>query len=231
MLCSPAFFFAQDTLYFDSEWKEVDLENHPDFFRVITQNNEDPDRALVRDYFISGQVRGEKHYSDYEEKKLDKVVRRWDEGGNLLFEADYKKGRRHGILSTYWENGEMRRRDHYKRGKFKEGTCWNAEGEEIEYFPYEVRPEFPGGKRALIEHIKTNIQDPKPGRKGQSRVVVSFKINPEGAIEGVEILEGEEIYRWAAFKVVADMPKWEPGKIDGEPVTVRYSLPLVFGKK
>lgn len=95
----------------------------------------------------------------------------------------------------------------------------------------EQMPEFPGGQKALMQFLAGEIEYPEIAKKAgvEGRVFVQFVVRPDGSIEEVAVVRGigagcdEE-----AIRAVKAMPKWIPGKQRGEPVSVRYSMPIVF---
>ena len=92
-------------------------------------------------------------------------------------------------------------------------------------------PEFPGGKEALMKFISENVKYPKEAEeKGlQGRVVVRYVIEKDGSISEVEIAKSVNEYLDAeAIRVVNAMPKWIPGKQKGEPVRVKFTIPITF---
>ena len=95
----------------------------------------------------------------------------------------------------------------------------------------EVMPEFPGGMGALMKYLSQNIKYPAEAHaKGiQGRVVVSFVVKKDGSIDGAKVARSVDPYLDAeAMRVVAAMPKWEPGKQRGEAVNVRFTVPVMF---
>lgn len=95
----------------------------------------------------------------------------------------------------------------------------------------EQMPSFPGGKEALMKFISENVKYPKEAEeKGlQGRVVVRYIIEKDGSISEVEIAKSVNEYLDAeAIRVVNAMPKWIPGKQKGEPVRVKFTLPITF---
>ena len=95
----------------------------------------------------------------------------------------------------------------------------------------EQMPEFPGGKEALMKFISENVKYPKEAEeKGlQGRVVVRYVIEKDGSISEVEIAKSVNEYLDAeAIRVVNAMPKWKPGKQNGKPVRVKFTLPVTF---
>jgi len=95
----------------------------------------------------------------------------------------------------------------------------------------EVMPEFPGGEAALMKFLGDNIVYPKEAQeKGiQGRVSLRLAITPDGSIEDVQVVKGlDPLCDKEAIRVVKAMPKWIPGKQNGEPVYVYFNLPIVF---
>ncbi len=95
----------------------------------------------------------------------------------------------------------------------------------------EVMPEFTGGISKMYKWLSKNVRYPKEASRNgiEGRVIVSFVVEKDGQITGVEILKGigfgcdEETLR-----VITKMPRWKPGKQNGTPVRVKYTLPLSF---
>ncbi|NJY62958.1 hypothetical protein HC174_09325 [Salinimicrobium sp. CDJ15-81-2] len=142
-------------------------------------------------------------------------------------EKNFVNGKSHGFFKTYYENGQKKREDIYKKDKLKEGTIWNEDGNEVSWYPTEERPEFPGGQKALLKYLQENAKKPKEVQSG--RVLVGFVIDVDGTVVDITIKETTSIgLNFPAYELVAKMPKWSPGKQDGKPVRVKYSLPLNF---
>ena len=96
----------------------------------------------------------------------------------------------------------------------------------------EVMPQFPGGERALMKWLSENINYPKEAQdKGiQGRVSLRFVVTPDGSIKDVKIVKSLDSAACdnEAVRAVKTMPNWIPGKQNGKPVYVYYSLPVVF---
>ena len=95
----------------------------------------------------------------------------------------------------------------------------------------ETRPMFRGGERKLMEFIGNNVVYPKEAIDAgiEGKVFVEFYIEKDGTVSNAKVLQGigygcdEE-----ALRVVGLMPKWAPGKVRGESIRVRYTLPINF---
>ena len=96
----------------------------------------------------------------------------------------------------------------------------------------EKMPEFPGGIKALMTYLSTNIHYPEDARKKniQGKAHIQFVVKSDGSISDIKIAKssGNESLDKEAMRVVASMPKWTPGTQDGKNVNVRYILPIMF---
>lgn len=100
------------------------------------------------------------------------------------------------------------------------------------YEVVENMPEFPnGGMTALMKYLSDNIRYPEAAHKAgiQGGVTVQFVVGKDGSIGNVSILRGVNADLDAeAIRVISSMPKWKPGTQKGEPVKVKYTVPVMF---
>ncbi|MBQ8116029.1 MAG: energy transducer TonB [Prevotella sp.] len=95
----------------------------------------------------------------------------------------------------------------------------------------EQMPSFPGGQSALINYLKSNIKYPVIAEENgiQGRVVVQFVIGEDGSISDVRVAKSvDPSLDKEAVRVIKNMPKWIPGKLNGQSVKVRYTMPVTF---
>ena len=99
------------------------------------------------------------------------------------------------------------------------------------YDVVEQMPSFPGGISGLRTYLNQNIRYPAEAQENcvQGRVVVSFVVGKDGHISDVTVLRSvEPSLDKEAVRVIRNMPRWTPGKQGGEPVKVRYNVPVSF---
>ena len=95
----------------------------------------------------------------------------------------------------------------------------------------EQQPTYPGGENALFEHLANNIKYPIIARENgiEGTVYVEFIIAKDGSVTNVVAkrkVDGgctEE-----ALRVINTMLNWTPGRQEGKPVNVKYTLPIKF---
>ena len=95
----------------------------------------------------------------------------------------------------------------------------------------EQKPVFPGGQKALMEFLKSNLVYPKAARDSsiQGRVMVKFTVEKDGSITDVEVVRGvHPALDEEAVRVVSMMPKWKPGTQMGDTVRTKFTLPVLF---
>ena len=95
----------------------------------------------------------------------------------------------------------------------------------------EVMPMFTGGMKAMMTYVGDNIKYPEQAQKDgkQGRVIVQFIVDKEGNVTNVTLARGVSPELDAeAIRVVKSMPKWIPGENDGEPVNVKFTMPVNF---
>lgn len=103
--------------------------------------------------------------------------------------------------------------------------------EEKPYQAVEQMPQFPGGEAALLKFINEKIKYPIPAQEAgiQGRVVVRFVVSKTGEIKDVTVLRSvESSLDKEAVRVIQMMPKWIPGKQNGNNVAVYFTVPVVF---
>jgi protein TonB len=95
----------------------------------------------------------------------------------------------------------------------------------------EQQPEFPGGAAAMMQWLNSNMRYPTIAQEQgiQGRVTVAFVVERDGSITDVQILRGvDPSLDREAVRVVGQMPRWTPGRQQGEAVRVRFNLPVTF---
>ena len=97
------------------------------------------------------------------------------------------------------------------------------------YDVVEEPPSFPGGQTALMSWLAENIHCPSTCKSISGRVVLSFIVETDGTLSNIQIerkldTEFDEEF----IRAVKAMPKWIPGKQNGQAVKVKYKMPLTI---
>ena len=106
----------------------------------------------------------------------------------------------------------------------------NTDGDKV-FDVVDEMPQYPGGTSELMKFLAANIRYPKEAEeKGeQGRVIVSFIVDKDGSINGAYAINSTSPQlETEALRIVNSMPAWTPGKQNGEPVRVKFTMPIMF---
>lgn len=95
----------------------------------------------------------------------------------------------------------------------------------------EEMPEFPGGMKAMMQFIFSNVKYPAISQENgtQGRVITQFTVGKDGSITDAKVLRSVDPYLdKEALRVISAMPKWKPGKQGGKVVATRFTMPIDF---
>lgn len=95
----------------------------------------------------------------------------------------------------------------------------------------EQMPQFPGGDAALIKYLDSHIQYPPEAAKNniQGRVILQFVVDKTGEIGEVKVVRSvDKDLDKEAVRIVKTLPKFIPGRQNGQAVAVWYTLPVTF---
>ena len=104
-------------------------------------------------------------------------------------------------------------------------------GDNKVYETVEQMPEFPGGMEEMMKFLQRNIQYPANAAKNEveGRVILQFVVEKDGQIGEVKVARSVDPELDAeAMRVVKSMPNFIPGRQDGKPVAVLYTIPISF---
>ncbi len=95
----------------------------------------------------------------------------------------------------------------------------------------EQMPKFPGGDAELYKFISNNLQYPAMAIENnvQGKVIVQFVVTKDGSIGNVKVVRSvDRDLDNEAVRVCKKLPKFVPGKQNGQAVNVWYTLPVTF---
>ena len=147
--------------------------------------------------------------------------------GDSVF-TDYFKTlinmKRQQVKSVVYESAQEAKEKRIKEQAYDENRIYDEVDE---------MPTYPGGTNALNNFISThmylfsNYKEENDANGG--RIVVEFIIEKDGSTSNHKVTKSSSLeYDADAIRLVKKMPKWTPGKLNGQPVRVRYSLPILY---
>jgi periplasmic protein TonB len=105
-------------------------------------------------------------------------------------------------------------------------------GNEEPLFIVEVMPTFKGGDlNKFRDWVRQRTKYPEEAIKNNIRgtVVLTFIVEKDGSVSNISVTKGiHPLLDEEAVKAISESPKWSPGLQRGQPVRVRFLIPLSF---
>lgn len=130
---------------------------------------------------------------------------------------------------TVFKDSEIHITTNGAASEVKQTTKSNS-GHEVQLQAQEM-PRFPGGEAELMKYVGMNIKYPQEAMKAgkEGRVVVKFVVSADGKVTDPQIVRSvDKQLDDEALRVISSLPDFIPGKIDGKPVSVWYTMPVSF---
>jgi TonB family protein len=245
-----------DAVYFDIYGAEVTNLKNAKSFQIIKRDSLVEYKAVLKSYFVNGKLKTEaglindasfaskdragrlqSFVMDKDEKTkwmLDGKYKEWYENGQLKVDIDYKDGLFVGRLTTYWENGKIKRREVYnEKGVKTNAECFSRDGLLTNYTPFfKVGNincgEYSSFETFLSENIKypLSLNDSKENgivllysyfdKRGKMfKHIVRYGLHPELNQEAIRVVN----------KLKNNLT---PAERDGETIPYVYLLPIRF---
>lgn len=223
-----------DTAYFDEHNEDVATLSLADHYSVTSSDPNDSTILYKKVLDVAtGRLLEESQYYRVNNRTYKNGIEHdWFKSGQLEREANYKLNLLEGEENTYWKTGKLRRKATYHKGELVSGKCYTEAGADTTFYPHEKQPSFEGGMKALHQFLSENIVYPTFAKKihRQGKTVCQFIVDKDGSISKIWVLKssGSIYLDDEAQRVIALMPKWQPGYREGKRVKVRFTLPVVF---
>ena len=103
--------------------------------------------------------------------------------------------------------------------------------EEEVFTVVEVNPEFNGGVNEMMKFLREHIIYPEDAKEIgiEGKVFIEFIVHKDGQLSDFKVIK--KVYPSVdreAIRVVQKMPNWIPGKNNGNIVSVRVVIPIIF---
>ena len=82
----------------------------------------------------------------------------------------------------------------------------------------------------IQRHIVRNFKYPKEAKKNkiQGRVFVQFIVGTGGYVDIIKTRGPDDLLEKEAKRIISLLPKFKPGILNGKPVRVPFSMPIIF---
>lgn len=180
---------------------EIQKENWP--FKTVIKS---PSRFIIGDQIITIK---ESRPAFYDNRKIIY----YDENDGIL---EYKES--NGVITINYDKYIL--------------TCTKTPSEQPVYTIVDPKPSFMGKDLSYFtKWVASNYVLPDIAKESciQGRIKVSFIVKADGSVSNVTITQSlDPAFDEEAVRVVSSSPKWSPGMIDGTPVNVQCTIPVVI---
>lgn len=223
--------FAQDTVWFDKQFRRVDKRLADSFEARKWQ----PDSACfeISEFSLKKGIQLKYQVVDTLGKVKNGYYVSYFEDGTKSYQMNYRENKKEGTLYGYWPNGLIRRVDIYRQDSLISGTCYGQKGQDTAYFPYMIYPKFKNGKiEEFTAFLQQNLKYPaKARRKGiEGKIYVNLVVEKDGSLSNVVVQnKGNSMLENEALRVVKlSSGQWQAAIMEGEKVRMLYTVPINF---
>lgn len=95
----------------------------------------------------------------------------------------------------------------------------------------EIMPQFPGGPESMQKYLEEHVSHPTVMRGVCSgrKLIAGFVVEKDGSLSQVDIIKsinGCPDFDYEVLRVIKNMPKWTPGRLNGYNVRCYYKMPV-----
>ena len=152
--------------------------------------------------------------------------------GQMHIKEDLVGNKRNGEFLVFYPDGKLKRRETYAADERTAAECFAPDGSPVPYYPFEVMPSYKGGgSEKIVQAIQANVRYPIEALRSNTQgvVFVAFRVAATGAVEDVKVVKGvSDALDRATMAAVKKLTGFAPGRQDGEPVSVSFTLPITF---
>jgi TonB family protein len=218
---------AHDTTFWDSNWRHVQRANAV-YYGWATPL--DSGRCRIQDFYISGERQMEALGWPGPPAVKDGPATYYFRSGAQSATGQFANGKRDGVWQYWNEDGTLRQK-----------ITWRAGSKVLPHRTYTIRandgavpqlveqmPTFPG-PLSVVQYLGATTRRPAQVPPGGGTVYVQFVVGAQGNITSTHIVKGfDPACDAEALRAVAALPRWQPGRHNGKPVAVGFTVPLVF---
>ena len=162
----------------------------------------------------------EKEPSKVKKRTVKVVFHETNKGKDPITQESIDEGQAYEVLGNV--NAVILEPEPPALGEVPPSTIWDV---------VEQMPSFPGGYKKMLAYIEQNLRYPIVAEEMglQGRVIIGIVVEKDGSLSDIKVAKSlEKAFDEEAVRAVKSMPNWIPGMQDGEPVRVKYIIPITF---
>jgi hypothetical protein len=221
-------------IYLNEEGRRVPTAEQA--FRHIEVSFRDSASGSVRVYYPSGKLFKITPYAHLRLGVRHGVESTWSEEGKMRTQQEYYGGKQQGEFYAYYPDGTtVARHLHFESNMLQSIECFGRDGKPKNCAVAEVLPQYRGGWAALAGDLERNFvypaDDLRAGRGGTLRLLI--QVDAAGKVQGVGVHNApSETLREAMLAAASKLTDFrQPGTQDKVPVPVKVLLAVELAVK
>jgi TonB family protein len=158
------------------------------------------------------------------------AYKRFYDNAEIKEETNYQSGKKIGNRSIFYKGGKPALQEVYDEKGLLTGAYYDEQGNPAKGLVM-TPPTYPGGTEAFYRFLGTSIKYPVNARKNgvAGTVRLSFTVTKEGKLENITVIDSpDDELSQEAVRVIRSSIYWFPGKELGEPINMKFTLPIKF---
>lgn len=192
----------------------------------------DSGRVVDRTYYLDGQLKSESPLLMLRGHLLAHGTESfWSPQGQLMMQAEYQYGRLHGPLRTWYPDGQLRREEEYSVSLLQRGCCLDQQGKETACPELYAAARFAGGAEGLQRYIDHHLHYPLEAMMEAAEGTVQVRLLLDSLGQPEEAMTDGRYHpdiEAEAIRLAMSMPRWEPARMEGQPVSEVLELQIPF---
>jgi len=185
-----------------------------------------------RTYYMNDTLYKITHFSGFENRNKYGKGYEYYTSGNLKYEMFYVNDKLQDELKGYYNNGKIKRIEHYTHDSLIDSKCYTQQGKDTSYSIYNKNARFQHGDLMMFRNFVT-FQLVYPQKCAQEhlegRVYIEFSVNSMGNVVDIKVLSSpHELFSESAIAAISKSPKWEPAIFEGEKVKQKFTIPITY---
>lgn len=151
-----------------------------------------------------------------------------EQSGKLSLKGKIKKGLKDSIWTGQHNDYNLTFEEEYSNGEFVSGVSIDKNSIKYTYKEIQQNPVPKKGINHFYNFVSKRF-NVRADYEGTAKIILSFIVNKNGAIEEVTVLKGvNSALDKEAVRLLNAYADWQPGKHRGIEVRVLYNIPIVF---
>lgn len=221
----------KETEYLDADGERVAIADSAHHRREIWYR--EAKAGSIKEFYPNGKLMDFALYASLPDRLRHGVHMLYYDNGQLRTSENYTAGVLEGERLMYYANGTLQRRDTFEKGKRITGAYFTADGKPAPYLEAYEMPVFEkGGLLEIVTAVQRAVHYPRDAQRDgiQGKVYASFVVTETGVVDNIKIVVGvSPSLNQATTDAVRTLhPFLTPGKEEGQPMKVNFTVPVTY---